>query len=113
MDDFISTIQISPLRLTAIRSARRPDASGNSGNVASLICRKRRWTPRRTSMAFSDCLPSERGWVWLGITMGMAHFVRGFTVKQSEIKRMRCKKPPQHAETWPKNGLIQEFSIYV
>jgi hypothetical protein len=44
--------------------------------------------------------------------MGMAHFVRGFTVKQSEIKRVRCKKPPQGAETWPKNGLIKEFSIY-
>jgi len=42
----------------------------------------------------------------------MAHFVRGFTVKQSEIKRVRCKKPPQGAETWPKNGLIKEFSIY-
>ena len=51
-------IQMSPCRVSATRSARRPVAYDSSGSTCAPISVSSRCTPRRTSMALSDWRPS-------------------------------------------------------
>ena len=70
-EDLISMIQMSPLRVSATRSARRPVDSDSSGSTCAPMADRSRWTPRRMTMARSDCRPSTRGFQGIGETMGM------------------------------------------
>src|SRR5262245_1743428 len=65
-DDLISTIQISPRSLSATRSARRPEGSGNSATQAKPSERNSRAVPRATASAVSDWRRSGGGtrWIW-------------------------------------------------
>jgi len=57
----ISTIQISPLSLSATRSARRPEGSGNSLMQVNPSDRNSRAVPRAIASAVSDWRRSGAG----------------------------------------------------